>query len=89
VLSEAGAPVSWTSERADTPFVCEQVRKAAATKRQPQRGGASNVNRSEPARLSSASDDKVGGLQSAIRGERSEPSNTVPPMGFEPMLERV
>ena len=37
VLSEAGAPVSWTSERADTLFVCEQVRKAAATKRQPQR----------------------------------------------------
>ena len=39
--------------------------------------------------LSSASDDEVGGLQSAIRSERSEQSNTVPPMGFEPMLERV
>jgi hypothetical protein len=37
--------------------------------------------------LSSASDDKVGGFPA--RGERSEQSNTVPPMGFEPMLERV
>ena len=27
--------------------------------------------------------------QNAIRRERSEPLNTVPPMGFEPMLERV
>jgi hypothetical protein len=33
--SQAGAPLSWTSERADTFFVCERVRKAAATKRQP------------------------------------------------------
>jgi hypothetical protein len=37
VLSQAGAPLSWTSERADTLFVCERVRKAAAQKRQPQR----------------------------------------------------
>jgi hypothetical protein len=36
-LSQAGAPLSWTSERADTFFVCERVRKAAAHKRQPQR----------------------------------------------------
>ena len=36
-LSQAGAPLSWTSERADTLFVCERVRKAAATERQPQR----------------------------------------------------
>ena len=35
--SQAGAPLSWTNERADTPFVCERARKAAATKRQPQR----------------------------------------------------
>ena len=35
--SQAGAPLSWTSERADTFFVCERARKAAATKRQPQR----------------------------------------------------
>jgi hypothetical protein len=32
VLSQAGAPLSWTSERA-----CERVRKAAANERQPQR----------------------------------------------------
>src|SRR5688500_2591827 len=37
VLSQAGAPLSWTSERTDMLFVCERVRKAAANKRQPQR----------------------------------------------------
>jgi hypothetical protein len=37
VLSQAGAALSWTSERADTLFVCERVRKAAAHERQPQR----------------------------------------------------
>src|SRR6185295_6154939 len=37
VLSQAGAPLSWTIERADMLFVCEGVRKAAASKRQPQR----------------------------------------------------
>jgi hypothetical protein len=37
VLSQAGAPLSWTSERADASFVCERVRKAAAYRRQPQR----------------------------------------------------
>ena len=47
--------------------------------------------------LSSASDED-GGLQGAIRAERAwrarqsntvPPMVTVPPMGFEPMLERV
>ena len=37
MLSQAGAPLSWTSERADTLFVCERERKAVAHKRQPQR----------------------------------------------------
>ena len=37
VLSEAGAPLSWTNERTDTLFVGERVRKAAAHKRQAQR----------------------------------------------------
>ena len=37
VPRKAGAPLSWTSERANTLFVCERVRKAAANKRQPQR----------------------------------------------------
>ena len=37
VLSQAGALLSWTSERADMLFVCERMRKAAADKRQPQR----------------------------------------------------
>jgi hypothetical protein len=37
VLSQAGAPLSWTNERADTLFVGERARKAAATERQPQR----------------------------------------------------
>ena len=35
--SQAGAPLSWTSEGADMLFVCERVRKAAANQRQPQR----------------------------------------------------
>jgi hypothetical protein len=35
--SQAGAPLFWTNERADTFFVCERARKAAADKRQPQR----------------------------------------------------
>jgi hypothetical protein len=34
---KAGAPLSWTSERVDTLFVGEGVRKAAAHERQPQR----------------------------------------------------
>jgi hypothetical protein len=37
VLSQAGAPLSWTSERADTSFVCERARKAVADERQPRR----------------------------------------------------
>jgi hypothetical protein len=37
VLSQAGAPLSWTSERAGTLFACERARKAAANTRQPQR----------------------------------------------------
>jgi hypothetical protein len=37
VLNQAGAPLSWTNERADTLFVCKGVRKAAANERQPQR----------------------------------------------------
>ncbi len=31
------APLSWTRERADTSFVCERLRKAAASERNPQR----------------------------------------------------
>jgi hypothetical protein len=37
MYTEAGAPLSWTSERADTLFVGERGRKAAAYERQPQR----------------------------------------------------
>ena len=37
VLSQAGAPLSWTSERAGTLFASERARKAAPYKRQPQR----------------------------------------------------
>ena len=47
--SHAGAPLSWTIERADTSFVCERVRKAAAHKRQPQRAErARNIARAAP-----------------------------------------
>ena len=65
VLSQAGALLSWTSERADTFFVCERVRKAAADRRQPQRAEASNGRRREQRRSSTASDDEVGGIQRA------------------------
>jgi hypothetical protein len=37
VLSQAGAPMSWTTEGADMLFVCYRVRKASAHMRQPQR----------------------------------------------------
>jgi hypothetical protein len=67
VLSQAGAPLSWTSERADTLFVCERVRKAAAHKRQPQRAErAMSTERAEGA-LPSASDDEVGGFLPRLR----------------------
>jgi hypothetical protein len=98
VLSQAGAPLTWTRERADMLFVCERLRKAADTERQPQRAeramsqgasrhafrlrateegsgyrapasasGASNVTGSERRRLSSASDDEVGGSHARLR----------------------
>jgi hypothetical protein len=60
VLSQAGAPLSWTSERADTLFVCERVRKAAACERQPPRAERA-MQRSEHTRLIVAKDDEVGG----------------------------
>jgi hypothetical protein len=47
------APLAWTSEGADAFFVCERVRKAAASRRNPQRAeraikrGASNQAPSE------------------------------------------
>ena len=47
VRSQAGAPLSWTSERAGTLFVCERVRKAAANKRQPLRAERAKYTRSE------------------------------------------
>jgi hypothetical protein len=71
VLSQAGAPLSWTSEGADTLFVCERVRKAAANKRQPQRA--------ERAMHARASDTLFVGerrrswrLPRAIRAERAQ-----------------
>jgi hypothetical protein len=61
VLSQAGAPLSWTSERA-----CERVRKAAANERQPQRAERA-MHSSERRRSSSASDDEVGGFHARLR----------------------
>jgi hypothetical protein len=42
---------------------------------------AAVLRRSEGARFSSPSDDEVGGLQSAIRRERSEQSNSAAQLG--------
>ena len=42
------APLSWTNERADTLFVCERVRKAAASERDPrERSEPSNIARAD------------------------------------------
>jgi hypothetical protein len=60
--SQAGAPLSWTSDGADTTFVCERARKAAANKRQPQRATASNGYEASGGVLPSASDDDDGGF---------------------------
>jgi hypothetical protein len=78
VLSQAGAPLPWTIERADMLFVCEGVRKAAASERQPQRAErAMYTERGDM--LSSSSDDEVGGLKarSALSelGERGSNQN--------------
>jgi hypothetical protein len=59
VLSQAGAPLSWTSERAYTSFVCERVRKAAASRRQPQRAERAIYTACADALLS-ANDNEVG-----------------------------
>ena len=68
---QAGAPLSWTSEGADTLFVCERVRKAAANKRQPQRA--------QRARYTKRADTLFVGerrrswrLPRAIRAERAQ-----------------
>jgi hypothetical protein len=76
VLSQAGALLSWTSEGADTFFVRERVRKAAADRRQPQRAErAMDIGASGHA-LSSASDDEVGGCQArSALSELSERNN--------------
>ena len=77
VLSQAGALLSWTSERADTFFVCERVRKAAADRRQPQRAEASNGRRREQRRSSSASDDEVAefNARDARAASTTQPTN--------------
>ena len=80
------APLSWTSEAADTFFVCEQARKAAATPRDPPRAERAikpRIARRCPGRArqqtrsSSASKRGRQRLPRAIRRERSEQSNTV------------
>ena len=53
---------------------------------------AAELREAEQTRLPScdANDDEVGGSQpSAIRASAARAINRVPPMGFEPMLERV
>jgi hypothetical protein len=65
--SQAGAPLSWTNERADTLFVCEGVRKAAAHERQPQRAERAMHEGGSGGVLSSASDDDGGGSRCSRR----------------------
>ena len=76
MLSQAGALLSWTNERAEAFFVCERARKAAADKRQPQRAERAMDRGVSGHALSSASDDEVGGEEArSARSERSEWSN--------------
>ena len=49
---------------------------------------AAVLRRSERTCLSSANDDEVGGLQSVIRSERSEQSNTVSEWGSDRSRDR-
>ena len=60
--SQAGAPLSWTSEGADTSFVCERARKAAAKQAPASASGSEQWIRSERSVVSSASDDDGGGF---------------------------
>jgi hypothetical protein len=45
--SEAGAPLSWTSERADTHFVCEASEEGSGYQAPDSASGASNPKRSQ------------------------------------------
>jgi DNA-binding Lrp family transcriptional regulator len=47
VLSQAGAPLSWTIERPDMLFVCEGVRKAAAGQRDPRERSEQSILREQ------------------------------------------
>ena len=66
MLSQAGAPLSWTIERAGTSFACERVGRQRLTSASLSER-SEQCARSEGTRSSSRSDDEVGGYKSAIR----------------------
>ena len=74
VLSQAGASLSWTRERADTLFVCEASEEGSDDRAPASASGASNGRRSEGTRFSSPSDDEVGGFtaRSAASGASNQ-----------------
>jgi hypothetical protein len=66
VLSQAGAPLSWTSERADTFSVCEESAEGSGSQAPASASEASNVYGESGGAFSSASDDEVGGLSARL-----------------------
>jgi dolichol-phosphate mannosyltransferase len=88
-LSKAGAPLSWTSERADMLFVCERVRKAAATKRQPQRAEraiyrAKQSNRRRARKRLPLSQPTPPTTQNRMEGEQTSPAALGPTLVIIP-----
>ena len=69
--SQAGAPLSWTSERADMRFVGERVRKVAANRRQPQRAERAISCGPSGGVLPFASDDEAADSRTSERSERA------------------
>jgi hypothetical protein len=68
VLSQAGAPLFWTSERADT-LRLRASEEGSGLRAPALASGASNGQRREQRRRSSASDDEFGG--SKVRQDRA------------------
>jgi len=65
--SQAGAALSWTSERADTSFVCEASEEGSGPKAPTSASGASNVHGVSGGVLSSASDDDGGAMREQLK----------------------
>jgi hypothetical protein len=72
---QAGAPLSWTSERADTFFVCEASEEGSGLRAPASASEASNLHGVGGGVLSSASDNN-GGKSTAPKIARRCPGRT-------------